>query len=64
MKMYRRKAFLHWYKGEGMDQEEFNESGNDLQVIPIKFHSKVGKKSMSKAQQKRKGHLLVYPTLR
>merc|ERR1719192_1101840 len=23
--MYRRKAFLHWYKGEGMDEMEFQE---------------------------------------
>merc|ERR1711994_183064 len=24
--MYRRKAFLHWYKGEGMDEMEFQEA--------------------------------------
>merc|ERR1712241_959931 len=24
-KMYKRKAFLHWYKGEGMDEMEFQE---------------------------------------
>ncbi|KAF8307974.1 hypothetical protein TcBrA4_0002660 [Trypanosoma cruzi] len=32
--MFRRKAFLHWYTGEGMDEMEFTEAGvptlNDL----------------------------------
>ena len=31
--MFRRKAFLHWYTGEGMDEMEFTESQancNDL----------------------------------
>jgi tubulin beta len=30
---FRRKAFLHWYTGEGMDEMEFTEAGfnmNDL----------------------------------
>lgn len=26
--MYRRKAFLHWYTGEGMDEMEFSEVSN------------------------------------
>ena len=25
--MFRRKAFLHWYTGEGMDEMEFTEVG-------------------------------------
>lgn len=24
--LYRRKAFLHWYTGEGMDEQEFTEA--------------------------------------
>ena len=31
--MFRRKAFLHWYTGEGMDEMEFTEAesnANDL----------------------------------
>lgn len=27
--MYRRKAFLHWYTGEGMDEMEFSEAENN-----------------------------------
>ena len=29
-KLYKRKAFLHWYKAEGMDEMEFTEAGNSL----------------------------------
>merc|ERR1711879_507364 len=28
--MYRRKAFLHWYKGEGMDEMEFQEADKNV----------------------------------
>ncbi|XP_067005311.2 tubulin beta-1 chain isoform X2 [Anabrus simplex] len=28
--MFRRKAFLHWYTGEGMDEMEFTEAGNNM----------------------------------
>merc|ERR1712214_270084 len=32
-KMYKRKAFLHWYKGEGMDEMEFQ--GADKNVVDL-----------------------------
>ena len=28
--MFRRKAFLHWYTGEGMDEMEFNEAESNM----------------------------------
>jgi tubulin beta len=28
--MFRRKAFLHWYTGEGMDEMEFTEAEANL----------------------------------
>lgn len=31
--MYRRKAFLHWYTGEGMDEAEFTESESNMSDI-------------------------------
>lgn len=44
--MFRRKAFLHWYTGEGMDEMEFTEAEsnmNDLvseyQQYQVIFHS-------------------------
>lgn len=48
--MFRRKAFLHWYTGEGMDEMEFTEAEsnmNDLvseyqqyQVEKIRLHNR------------------------
>merc|ERR1712010_92003 len=33
--MFRRKAFLHWYTGEGMDEMEFTEAeSNENDLIP------------------------------
>jgi len=29
-KMYKRRAFLHWYTGEGMTEDEFNEAQSNL----------------------------------
>lgn len=28
--MFRRKAFLHWYTGEGMDMMQFDESNSNV----------------------------------
>jgi hypothetical protein len=36
--MYKRKAFLHWYTGEGMDEMEFSEgapSGEKVGRMPL-----------------------------
>jgi tubulin beta len=47
--MFQRKAFLHWYTGEGMDELEFTESESNVvdliaeyqQVIILKYVSLV-----------------------
>ena len=31
--MFKRKAFLHWYTGEGMDEAEFTEAEANLQDL-------------------------------
>lgn len=31
--MFRRKAFLHWYTGEGMDEMEFSEAESNMQDL-------------------------------
>jgi len=31
--MFRRKAFLHWYIGEGMDEEQFMEADNNVKQL-------------------------------
>lgn len=33
----RRKAFLHWYTGEGMDEMEFTESESNLQDLVSEY---------------------------
>ena len=35
--MFRRKAFLHWYTGEGMDEMEFTEVGPGA-VLPVVYY--------------------------
>ena len=35
--MFRRKAFLHWYTGEGMDEMEFTEVGISFRNIYAQF---------------------------
>jgi tubulin beta len=31
--MYRRRAFLHWYSGEGMEELEFDEAHTNLKSL-------------------------------
>src|SRR5574340_382737 len=35
--MFRRKAFLHWYKGEGMDELEFTEAETNLNYLVSEY---------------------------
>ena len=35
--MYRRKAFLHWYTGEGMDEMEFTEAESNLNDLVSEY---------------------------
>jgi len=35
--MFRRKAFLHWYTGEGMDESEFTEAEADLNDLVSEY---------------------------
>merc|ERR1711907_720558 len=38
--MYKRKAFLHWYKGEGMDEMEFQEADKNLRDLIAEYQDK------------------------
>merc|ERR1712071_689983 len=38
--MYRRKAFLHWYKGEGMDEKEFQEADKNVRDLITEYQDK------------------------
>eukprot|EP01084_Bolivina_argentea_P185326 319581_1 len=38
--MYKRKAFLHWYKGEGMDDMEFQEADKNQRDLITEYQDK------------------------
>merc|ERR1711920_450500 len=38
--MYKRKAFLHWYKGEGMDEIEFQEADKNVRDLITEYQDK------------------------
>lgn len=35
--MFRRKAFLHWYTGEGMDEMEFTEAESNINDLVSEY---------------------------
>merc|ERR1711918_127739 len=37
--MFRRKAFLHWYTGEGMDEMEFTEAESNMTTLSLNTNS-------------------------
>ena len=37
--IFRRKTFLHWYIGEGMDEMEFTEIKSNLCVLVIEYQN-------------------------
>merc|ERR1712117_754057 len=39
-KMYKRKPFLHWYKGEGMDEMEFQEADKNVRDLITEYQDK------------------------
>ena len=41
--MFRRKAFLHWYTGEGMDEMEFTEAESNMNDLVSEYRQKSSK---------------------
>ena len=39
-KLYKRKAFLHWYKGEGMNEMEFHEADKNVRDLITEYQDK------------------------
>ena len=39
-RVYRRKGYLHWYKGEGMDEMEFQEADKNVRDIIVEYQDK------------------------
>ena len=60
--MFRRKAFLHWYTGEGMDEMEFTEAesnmnGKFLEQLNHKLNANVLYLYLAQALKQKSAHL-------
>jgi tubulin beta len=50
--MFRRKAFLHWYTGEGMDEMEFTEAESNMNDLVSEYQQyQDAKKKESSAEE-------------
>ena len=49
--MFRRKAFLHWYTGEGMDEMEFTEAESNMNDLVSSPHFIINAVQVSEYQQ-------------
>merc|ERR1712079_705835 len=53
--LFKRKAFLHWYKGEGMDEMEFQEADKNVRDLITEYQDKENAKyqeTLKKTDQK------------
>ena len=48
--MFQKRAFVHWFVGEGMDEEQFIESRNDLEVLEMDY-VEVQKETLAAAEE-------------
>ena len=49
--MFRRKAFLHWYTGEGMDEMEFTEAESNMNDLVSEYQQYQGPRAPPKSER-------------
>merc|ERR1712228_231459 len=61
--MFRRKAFLHWYTGEGMDEMEFTEAESSIRTpLPKRKVSSTKRRMASSERPPRSGPRTCFDT--
>jgi len=51
--LFKRKAFLHWYKGEGMDEMEFQEADKNVRDLITEYQDKENAKYQEDSEEDR-----------
>jgi len=49
--LFKRKAFLHWYKGEGMDEMEFQEADKNVRDLITEYQDKENAKYQEDSEE-------------
>merc|ERR1711922_95953 len=55
--LFKRKAFLHWYKGEGMDEMEFQEADKNVRDLITEYQDKENAKYQEDSDENDSGNM-------